>query len=64
MVICWVLLGGGESGAGAAVCMHEDGVALDELAVRGAEGLLVADVAGRLDVDAVVCWDVEGGALG
>lgn len=52
MVVGRILVRGRQAGAVAAVGADEDGVALDVLPVGAVEGLLHADVAGRVDVDA------------
>ena len=63
VLISGILLVHGQPLTSAAVGFHEDGVAEDEATVARAVGLLGADVAGGLVIDAVVIGDVELGAI-
>ena len=63
MLVGWILLIQWQSCSCSAVDLDEDCVAEDERPVSAAVGLLRANVAGSLVVDAVVDGDIESGAL-
>jgi hypothetical protein len=64
MSVGWILLFHWQSCSGSAIGLDEDRIAEDKGPIPTAVGLLRADVAGGLVIDAVVPWNVKPFAFG